>query len=58
MNNENIFLYDFRGEREAGENYQLGDIYLEKGTLIGIPIYSIHHDPENWPEPYKFDPER
>lgn len=31
---------------------------IEKGTSIEIAIYSLHHDPEHFPEPQKFDPER
>ncbi|XP_044738022.1 cytochrome P450 9e2-like [Chrysoperla carnea] len=34
------------------------DIFLEKGTNIEIPIYGIHHDPQFYPNPDKFDPER
>lgn len=34
------------------------DIVLPQGTLIAVPIYGIHHDPENYPEPERFDPER
>lgn len=28
------------------------------GTLILLPIYALHHDPEFFPNPEKFDPER
>lgn len=31
---------------------------LKKGDVIGIPIYSIHMDPNYYPNPKKFDPER
>ncbi|KAG1676701.1 Cytochrome P450 3A5 [Nymphon striatum] len=47
-----------RLERKCTQNYQLGNIFLEKGTLVAIPTYSLHHDAEYWPEPEKFDPER
>lgn len=34
------------------------DIVLEKGMILGIPLLGIHHDPEIYPEPEKFKPER
>uniref|UniRef100_U5EL38 Putative cytochrome n=1 Tax=Corethrella appendiculata TaxID=1370023 RepID=U5EL38_9DIPT len=30
---------------------------LRKGTKLYIPIYAIHHDPEYYPNPEKFNPE-
>ncbi|XP_031624496.1 probable cytochrome P450 9f2 [Contarinia nasturtii] len=41
--------------------YDLGNesnLKVEKGTPFFIPIYGIHHDPQYFPEPDKFDPER
>lgn len=34
------------------------DLIIKKGTLVVIPTYAIHTDPEFYPEPMKFDPER
>lgn len=31
---------------------------LKKGTSVMIPYHSLHHDPEYFPDPEKFDPER
>lgn len=31
---------------------------LPKHTKLWIPIHAIHHDPEHYPDPDKFDPER
>ncbi|GBP90646.1 Cytochrome P450 6B6 [Eumeta japonica] len=36
----------------------VGNIKVDKGTLIHLPIYAIHHDPRHYPEPEKFIPER
>lgn len=34
------------------------DIVLEPGTFIQIPTQSIQRDPDYYPNPDKFDPER
>lgn len=34
------------------------EVLIEEGTSIIIPLYSLHHDPEFYPNPEKFDPER
>lgn len=33
-------------------------VVLEKGDVIIIPFQGLHHDPEYWENPEKFDPER
>ncbi|XP_012259524.2 cytochrome P450 6a2-like [Athalia rosae] len=33
-------------------------VVLPPGTRVIIPIYALHHDPEHYPEPEIFDPER
>ncbi|XP_055301644.1 probable cytochrome P450 9f2 [Sitodiplosis mosellana] len=33
-------------------------ILIERGREVRFPIYSIHHDPENYENPEQFDPER
>lgn len=46
--------------RQASENYKVPNspFVIEKGTGISIPVYSIHHDPEIYPDPERFDPSR
>lgn len=47
----------FRG---AKNNYNVPgtDDVIEKGTSVLIPIYSIQRDPEYFPDPDKFEPDR
>ncbi|GFT96179.1 cytochrome P450 3A8 [Nephila pilipes] len=53
-----------RSERRAANDYVMEDenrkktIHVKKGTIISIPVYGIHHDPEWYPEPEEFRPER
>lgn len=34
------------------------DLILPKNTHVNIAVAGIHHDPEYYPDPEKFDPER
>lgn len=46
--------------RQSTHEYPVPDsnIFLPSGSSIYIPIYSIHHDPEVYPNPEAFDPDR
>lgn len=46
--------------RLAQNDYKIPgtEIIIEKGTSVWIPAYAIQHDPEYYPEPEKFMPER
>ena len=47
-----------QANRECSEDYDLNGIHIPAGTEIVIPIYALHHDPDSWQNPEKFDPER
>ncbi|KAJ8959326.1 hypothetical protein NQ318_022012 [Aromia moschata] len=34
------------------------DVVIDEGTMVMVPIWGIHCDPEYYPDPEKFDPER
>jgi len=46
--------------RKSTSSYTFDDtrVSLPKGQRIWVPIYAIHHDPNIYPEPDVFDPER
>lgn len=49
-----------RSERKCNKEYQIPNDknVIKKDTHVLIPVYAIHYDPEIYPEPEKFDPER
>src|SRR6266496_1158431 len=55
-----LFPPGVRIERRAEEDYELGDtgITVPKGMVVGVPVYALHRDPEQYPEPESFKPER
>ncbi|CAN7937061.1 unnamed protein product, partial [Ixodes hexagonus] len=59
---ESLRLYPpaVRLERSPVADYVMTDtgIKLPENCVIAIPVYAMHHDPSNFEEPYKFDPER
>lgn len=40
------------------EGYQLGGVTLAKDLVVEISVYGIHYDPENYPDPERWRPER
>ena len=37
---------------------RVGDILIPPGSIVGCAAYSLHHDPDVFPEPFAFRPER
>ncbi|XP_069107924.1 cytochrome P450 3A8-like isoform X2 [Argopecten irradians] len=47
-----------RISRQCKESTVVKGIHIPKGALVAIPIFLIHHDPEFYPDPEEFRPER
>ncbi|XP_026318086.1 cytochrome P450 9e2-like [Hyposmocoma kahamanoa] len=53
-------------DRYCTKDYNMGkpndtateDFIIREGVALQVPVWAIHHDPEYYPNPYKFDPER
>uniref|UniRef100_A0A8D3E710 unspecific monooxygenase n=1 Tax=Scophthalmus maximus TaxID=52904 RepID=A0A8D3E710_SCOMX len=58
--NESLRLYPpiARIDRVAKETIKIKDITILKDMVVLVPVYALHHDPELWPEPEEFKPER
>ncbi|KAJ6659794.1 hypothetical protein lerEdw1_018510 [Lerista edwardsae] len=58
--NETLRLYPPGGriERVCKKTVQVNSVTIPKGTAIMIPAFVLHRDPEYWPEPEEFRPER
>jgi len=47
-----------RNDRKCTKDWEYNGIKIKKGTFVGLMNYVIHHNPEYWPEPELFKPER
>ncbi|XP_074014335.1 cytochrome P450 3A12-like [Numenius arquata] len=58
--NETLRLYPVGGriERVCKKTVELNGVTIPKGVVVMIPVYVLHRDPECWPEPEEFRPER
>ncbi|XP_046660378.1 probable cytochrome P450 6a14 [Homalodisca vitripennis] len=60
--NETLRLYGSAHvlSRVCTQPYQVpdSDLIIEKGMQVVIPLFSLHHDPQYYPDPYAFKPER
>ena len=57
---ETLRLYSIsdRLERVCKQDMEMGGVFIPKGSVVMIPIFSLHRDPQYWPEPEEFRPER
>ncbi|KAJ0066919.1 hypothetical protein NL108_004900 [Boleophthalmus pectinirostris] len=42
----------------ALSNTSIGDFSVTKGTRVVVNLWSLHHDPKEWPNPDSFEPAR
>nr|UOU03277.1 cytochrome P450 3044A1/2 [Brachionus rubens] len=53
-----MFPPAMRLDRIASDDYEYNGMKIEKGMIWSVPIWALHHDPEIYPEPNVFRPER
>ncbi|KAK3789005.1 hypothetical protein RRG08_039613, partial [Elysia crispata] len=58
--NEAMRLYPigFQLDRVCNEDIVVCGVHIPKGMTVSFPVFSIHRDPDIWPDPMKFDPDR
>jgi len=58
--NESLRLYPIaaRLERVAKATVEINGVVIPKGMVVMVPTWPIHRDPNLWPEPEEFKPER
>lgn len=57
---EALRLYPVSGRirRTSKKDAEINGMLIPKGTLVIIPVFTLHRDPKYWQEPEEFRPER
>lgn len=53
----NTFCPD-SADRYCDSDATVNGYEIEKGSILMVPIYAVHHDPDVWEDPKEFKPER
>jgi cytochrome P450 len=53
-----LFPPSSRVDRVASVDYEYNGIKIKKGQVVAVSLYALHHDPDLYPEPEEFRPER
>ncbi|NXG35436.1 CP3A9 protein, partial [Dromaius novaehollandiae] len=58
--NETLRLFPLGGrlERTCKKSIEINGVTIPEGVVVVIPPYTLHRNPEHWPEPEEFRPER
>lgn len=58
--NETLRIFPIAGriERICKKDVEVNGVFIAKGTTVVVPLFVLHNDPELWPEPEEFRPER
>ncbi|XP_057603482.1 cytochrome P450 3A29 [Hippopotamus amphibius kiboko] len=58
--NETLRIYPVVGrlERVCKKDVDVNGVFIPKGTTVIVPVFVLHNDPELWPKPEEFRPER
>ncbi|KAI2465129.1 cytochrome P450 [Annulohypoxylon bovei var. microspora] len=43
---------------KSSPGLRVGDVLIPPGTIVGCAAYNLHHNPDVFPEPFSFRPER